>query len=69
LNENVSCVNILNLYVSCFFACESLTGPVKTKESILYMQLNVGDLRQYYDDPEGFYLQMEIIDTTRRIDG
>ncbi|MCC7004603.1 hypothetical protein IT397_01660 [Candidatus Nomurabacteria bacterium] len=59
----------LNIISLSFFSCESLIEPLKTEEPMPYMQLNVGDIRQYYDDPEGFYIQWEIVDTTRRIDG
>lgn len=51
-----------------FASCESLS-PTESTEYIPYMQLNIGDIRQYYDEPEGLYLQMKIIDTTRRADG
>lgn len=39
------------------------------RELIPYMSLAIGDIRQYYDDSEGIYLQYEVIDTTKRIDG
>jgi hypothetical protein len=39
------------------------------RELIPYVSLAIGDIRQYYDDSEGIYLQYEVIDTTKRIDG
>jgi hypothetical protein len=60
---------ILIITIFIFLSCESVLEPVEVGEPIPYMQLNIGDTRQYYNDPEGFYLQNKIIDTTRRADG
>ena len=45
------------------------TGQEKPKEEIPYMTLSIGDVRQFYDDPEGVYLPWKVVDTTIRVDG
>lgn len=49
--------------------CKSNTEPILQNLPKPYMSLHVGDIRQYYDDPEGLYLQTKIVDTTHRVDG
>ena len=55
--------------VLSLISCKSPTEPEAPKELIPYMSLNIGDIRQFYDDPEGIYFQWKVVDTTKRADG
>ncbi|MBU2506934.1 MAG: hypothetical protein KJ799_09445 [Bacteroidetes bacterium] len=50
-------------------SCESTTEPIKIAEKKPFMSLSVGDIRQYLNETEGFYMQIVVLDTTKRIDG
>lgn len=66
LVKNYKFIIIISLIIA---GCESNTEPILQKVPKPYMSLHIGDIRQYYDDPEGLYLQTKIVDTTHRVDG
>ena len=63
----------ITLFTSLFAllnSCEStFIEPIDLNGLVPYMSLNIGDIRQYYDEAEGAYIQYEVVDTTRRVDG
>ena len=49
------------------FKCSNNTEPV-VKKPDAFMTLNIGDVRQYYDEKK-LYIQVRVIDTLKRTDG
>ncbi|MBN1300580.1 MAG: hypothetical protein JW995_05140 [Melioribacteraceae bacterium] len=70
MNKNVkSIIFVLPALVIFLHSCYHSTEPEQPEPKIPYMSLNIGDIRQYYDIATGQYSQVEVINTTNRVDG
>lgn len=61
---------IIMTFLSIFLhSCSNSTEPEGQEPKIPYMSLNIGDIRQYYDIDTEKYIQIEVVDVTKRVDG